>query len=97
MKALCNSASTIKKHAEQGDTRKNRDEEDVVKIMDFVNQAHNPFDLDTVPKDLINISTGQVASQEVTKSLEQFMDVAKHKNAEFVERRLLEDKKTQSL
>ena len=42
------------------------------------------------------ISTGQAVSPEFTKSLGQFTDVAKQKNAEFVERRLFEGKKKQS-
>ena len=44
-----------------------RDENDVVKVMEYISNAQNPFDLDTVSKELVNIAAGQVASQDVAK------------------------------
>ena len=46
------------------------DASDVGKIIDFlVGQYQHPFDLETAPTSLINIVTGQVATQEVKESL----------------------------
>jgi hypothetical protein len=49
-----------------------RDERDVTKIVEYVASSQNPFDLDTVPGELINITIGQVASPKVSKWTGQF-------------------------
>ena len=51
-----------------------RDEQDVTKIMESVSNTQNPFDLHTVPDELVNIATGQVASQEVSNGLQHFFN-----------------------
>lgn len=79
-------------HAEHGKTRMARDEQDVTKILEFVSNAQNPFDLDTVPNELVNIATGQIASQEVSNGLGHFIREAKKRNKSFIEKRLLADR-----
>ena len=53
-----------------------RDEQDVIKRVEYVAKSQNPFDLDTVPDELVNITTGQVASREVSIGLGNFLEVA---------------------
>ena len=48
-----------------------RDEQDVTKIVEYVAESKNPFDVDTVPDELVNITTGQVASREVSNRIGQ--------------------------
>lgn len=45
-----------------------RDERETVKIMEFVQDRQNPFDLEKVPDELINITSGQVASQKISQA-----------------------------
>jgi hypothetical protein len=40
----------------------------------FISIFQNPFDLDTIPNELINVSTGQYLSPEVTKVLAAFKE-----------------------
>lgn len=47
------------------------DEKDVERIMGTMEERQNPFDLDTVPDMLINIATGQLASDRVSKELSE--------------------------
>ena len=59
-------------HPDFGPSRTERDQSDVVKILDGVlNQFENPFDLSTVPESLINITTGKVATKEIENSFTQ--------------------------
>ena len=44
-----------------------------------------------MPDELVNITTGQVASQEVANGLINFLEVAQKRNTTFVERRLMVD------
>ena len=68
VKVLCDMRQVpIQGHAEHGATWMTRDENDVVKVMEYISNAQNPFDLDTVSKELVNIAAGQVASQDVAK------------------------------
>ena len=69
-----------------------RDEQDVIKIVEYVAESQNPFDLDTVPDELVNITTGQVASSEVSIGLCNFLEVAQKRNITFVEKRLVVDR-----
>ena len=56
--------------------------------------SQNPFDLDTVPDELVNITTGQVASQKVANGLEHFLEVAQEHNKTFVEKWVMTDRTT---
>ncbi len=47
-------------------------EQDVIKIVEYVAESQNPFDLDTVPDEFVNITTGQVALREVSIGLVNF-------------------------
>ena len=53
--------------------------------------SQNPFDLDAVPDELVNITTGQVASREVSIGSGNFVEVAQKRNITFVEKRLVVD------
>lgn len=77
-KELCNSSDqpTTKNHNGHGKTMMTRDEQDVIKIVEYIESSQNPFDLDTVPDEFVNITTGQVASPEVTNGLGNFLEVA---------------------
>ena len=70
-KELCGEDTEVAStsHTEHGKTRMVRDEQDVTKIMESVSNTQNPFDLHTVPDELVNIATGQIASQEVSNGL----------------------------
>lgn len=93
-KELCHGNSEIASthHAEHGKTRIIRDEQDVTKIVEYVSNTQNPFDLCTVPDELVNIATGQVASQEVSNGLRHFLTDAQKRNTNFIEKRLLADR-----
>ena len=56
--------------------------------MEYVQDRQNPFDLDTVPDELINIASGQVASQKVAKDLSSFLEDGEKLNAAFIDERL---------
>ena len=64
--------------------RKNKDENDVLKILNHVLEHQNPFDMATVPSNLINIVTGQVTSSEVQASLGSFLEAGSKKHQEFL-------------
>ena len=75
-------------HEELGKARRERDEKDVTSIVENAACVQSPFDLDTVPSDLTNIVTGQVASKEVQESLHNFLERGEAKNREFVTNRV---------
>ena len=96
-KALCTvGTKTNKAHEELGKARITRDERDVCRIMDAAQQYQNPFDLNTVPSELINISTGHVASAEVSRSLGTFLEGGQKKHQDFVNQRLVDGTKSKS-
>ena len=86
MTELCDGAAhppkSLKKH---GAARMDRDERDIVQIMEFMQDRQNPFDLEKVPAELINIANGQVASQQVTKYLSSFLEDAEKRSAAFID------------
>ncbi|KAI4799577.1 hypothetical protein KUCAC02_016826 [Chaenocephalus aceratus] len=89
MKDLCDTdAKGPKAHNEHGASRMDRDEGDIQKIMEAVEQKQNPFDLDSIPEELINIASGQVASEKVAKELSSFLQDGAEQNAIFIEERL---------
>lgn len=76
-------------HEDMGKNRQKRDETDVGKVVDLINnQYQNPFDLNTVPDNLVNIASGQVASEEIEKSLNEFRDVSQEAVNQYVSERL---------
>ena len=94
LKEMCqNSKQTTakKNHAEHSKTRMARDDQNVIKIFEYVAESQNPFDLNTVPDELVNITTGQVASREVSIGLGNFLEIAQKRNITFVEQRLVVD------
>ena len=93
-KELCHSNKEVKitNHSGGGQTRMARDERDVVKIEEYVRSTQNPYDLETVPDELVNVTTGQVASQEVSDGLGNFMEASEKRNITFIEKRLLVDR-----
>lgn len=50
-------------HKELGQSRTNKDEEDVIKVKNTINNTfQNPIDVNKTPSNLVNIATGQIAS-----------------------------------
>ena len=97
MKELCDTdRKSPKGHQEHGASRMDRDERDIQKIMETVEQKQNPFDLDSIPEELINIASGQVASENVARQLSSFLQDDAKQNAIFIEERLLKSKRTKS-
>jgi len=97
MKMMCTTASRPDIHEELGSSRMKRDASDVGKIIDaLVGEYQNPFDLETVPTSLINIVTGQVATQEVEDSLTGMQETGKAHMKNFLEKRLVENTKSVS-
>ena len=96
IKGLCDDTTVATPtHREQGVTRMARDEDDVNKVIAFTSNQ-NPFDLDTVLKELVNITTGLVPSPEVASSLGLFLNEAKKQNTDFVKKRVLENEKSKN-
>ena len=93
LKEMCqNSKQTAaKNHAEHSKTGMARDGQHVMKIVEYVAESQNPFDLDTVPDELVNITTGQEASREVSIGSGNFLEVAQKRNITFEEKRLVVD------
>lgn len=56
-----------------------RNESDVLKIVKSIQDWCNPFDLNNVPSDLINICTGKVTESKIKDSLINFLENAKGK------------------
>ncbi len=97
MKELCDTDDqSPKAHKEHGASRMDRDERHIQKIMEAVEQRQNPFDLDSIPEELINIASGQVASEKVAKDLSSFLQDGAKQNAIFIEQRLAKSKRTKS-
>ena len=92
---LCNSTDASNRfHEELGKSRMTRDENDVQKIQETIQAKQNPFDLDTVPSDLINIVSGQVADAKVTEDLATCLAKGSQKHKDFLQKRLLENRNT---
>ena len=64
--------------------------------MEAVEQKQNPFDLDSIPEELINIASGQVASEKVAKELLSVLQDGAEQSAIFIEQRLAKSKHSQS-
>jgi hypothetical protein len=79
-----------RQHAELGKSRIARDEADVIRIMETITQNENPFDLQTVPPDLINIVSGQVATSDVADSLATFLTSGNARHDNFCKTRLVD-------
>lgn len=95
--SLCNTGVKDREtHPELGKARMARDEADVCKIVETASQYQNPFDLDTVPSDLINIATGRVASNDVAQSLNTFLESGKKTNDAFIQARLVQATKSKT-
>jgi len=88
-KNICNSSSKDKLHDELGDTRLRRDKKDVKEITEYLlRQCQDPFNRDDVPESLINITTGQVASEKVENSLRNIPENGKTVADGFIKERL---------
>ena len=88
-KRLCNSGSKGKLHEELGDSRLKKDRKDEKSIKEYLySQSQDPFYLDNVSDCLINITTGQIASQNVQVSMKGIPDKGKVGFDHFVKIRL---------
>lgn len=71
-KSMCQTTKSKKGHKELGAARQTKDQNDVTRIKEYISeQCQNPFNLDSVPAKLVNITTGQVKTEEVEKSLKE--------------------------
>ena len=96
-KGLCNSASKGKLHEELGDSHSNKDRKDVKDMKEYLySQCQDPFDLDGVVDYLMNITTGQIASQDVKDSMKGIPERGKVILDDFVKEQL-GDEPTKSL
>jgi hypothetical protein len=90
-KEMCQTAKARKSHEELGTTRRGKDQNDVTRIKGFISeQCQNPFDLDSVPTKLVNITTGQVATEDVEKSLTEGPEKGKSMMERFTKERMVE-------
>ena len=91
LKAMALSPSTEWIHEELGKTRHSKDEADILKVKSTVEYIfQDPFDLKKVPKVLINIVTGHVASDVVQKDLTDFTERAKNQRDKFINQHLVD-------
>lgn len=82
-----------KPQQELGKSRRERDENDVLKIVGNAANIQNPFNLNNLPTKLTNIITGQIVSKEVRESLNNFLERGTAKNRDFItSSHLLQDK-----
>jgi len=86
LKELCNSAGKKERlHEELGESRLQRDRKDVQAMKEYLStQCQDPFNLDEVSEQLINITTSQVASLEVENSLKGIPQRGKDIAKEFI-------------
>ena len=76
-------------HEELGDSRLKKERKDAKSIKEYLySQCQDPFDLDNVSDCLINITTGQIVSQEVQDSMKGFPDKGKVVFDHFVKKKL---------
>lgn len=89
-KELCNSGNDNDKlHEELGVSRLKRDKNDLKDMKEYLeSQCQNPFNLDEVPERLVNITTGQVASEHVENSLKGIPEKGKTLVDSFIRERL---------
>ena len=93
-KSMTSSEGETDYHPDFGSSRNARDHSDVLKVLDgCLNQFENPFDLESVPTGLVNITTGKVAPKETEASLTQIPDKGKTILEKFLTERLVEDQK----
>lgn len=91
-KSLCNTTERSNPHhAETNTGRMKRDENDVQKIQEFIASHQNPFDLETVPSEMIHIISGKIADCDVSLSLKTFHEKGNMLHEEFVKKRLVEN------
>lgn len=68
------------KSLQKGKTMEVKNEEDVLKIIKSLEEDWcNPFDIEIVPDQLINICTGKVVDKKIEKSLGNFLEAAKER------------------
>ena len=70
-----NQSGKARSHVETSKSRMDRDETDVKNIMKVALANVNPFDLNNISKELININTGQVAISNVSLALSKFIEI----------------------
>ena len=58
---------------------------DIQKVVELIERKQSPFDQDSVPEKLINIISGQVASEEVEKGMVGFLHEGEKINAVFIQ------------
>ena len=84
-------------HEELSQARQRKDEMDVLKIKTTIDDIFkNPFDVDVVPHNLINIATGQVTSEIVQKNMTESVERATKQRDSFITQRMVDQPKRQN-
>lgn len=90
-KELCGGKSLGRSHDELGQTRKARDRNDVLSVIAYITDScENPFDLNSVPSELVNISSGKIATKPVVQSLTTIPGKGKGILDNFIAQRLVD-------
>lgn len=88
-RTLCSSASTERAHDELGSAHMTKDQRHVLSIKEYnKEQCQDPFVLETVPASLVNITTGQMASKDIEKSMRGIPAKGKDMLDQFTKERL---------
>ena len=86
---MCQTTKSKNSHEELGAARQSKDQNDVTRIKEYISiQCQNPFNLDSVPAKLVNITTGQVATERVEKSLTEGPAKGKSMMENFIQERM---------
>ena len=76
--------SNLEKHAEHITLHMRRD--DVKNVTEYLSNSQNLSDLESVPDELINIATGQIATEEVATSMGHFLEEVEKTIQSFLKR-----------
>ena len=64
------------------------------RILDTINSCQNPFDLEIIPEELINIITSLRATTDVSVGLNSFLNMGKLKHENFMNDKLITSTKS---
>jgi len=93
-KEMCTPTKSKNTHEELGRARVTKDQNDVKVIKEYIKeQCQDPFDLESVATSLVNITSGQVASEEVEESMNGVPQKGREMFNQFTKERLGDEKK----
>ncbi|KAG0724955.1 hypothetical protein GWK47_039527 [Chionoecetes opilio] len=93
-KEMCTPTKSKNTHEEHGHARVTKDQNDVKVIKEYIKeQCQHPFDLESVATSLVNITSGQVASEEVEETMKGVPQKGREMFNQFTKERLGDEKK----